>query len=64
MTEPEAFERLDGWCSQAARLMDDTEESVVNDCRNPTHLAQMAAVLKVDPVVMMKWVLKRRGKLP
>lgn len=59
MTKPEAFTRLDNWCRLTASLWQDTEASVVQACRNPKLLGEMSKALKVDPIVMMEWVLGR-----
>lgn len=60
VTKPEAFAKLDRWCTEAARLNDDTEASIVHDMRNPDHLKSMSAALGVEPIHAMEWVLKRR----
>lgn len=59
MTEQEAFARLDEWCFEASVLVQGSEESVVQDLRDPQTLFEMAAALRVDPTMMMKWVLQR-----
>lgn len=61
MTREEAFVKLDAWAAQAASLIGDTEDSVVQDIRNRDRLVAMAVALKVDVIDAMAWTLRRLG---